>query len=79
MTIDKTWTVMNDLEEAFSAINAMDFLAEQLQMAIDSQNELEIVDACLAMNSFIPMSAANRDYQAYLAWVDAGNTIEEAD
>ena len=27
----------------------------------------------------IPFDPANTDYQAYLAWVDAGNTIEEAD
>jgi hypothetical protein len=32
-----------------------------------------------AMNAFIPMSAANTDYQAYLEWVDEGNTAEEAD
>ena len=29
--------------------------------------------------AFIPMSEGNTDYQAYLAWVDEGNTAEEAD
>ena len=28
---------------------------------------------------FIPIDTANTDYIAYLAWVDAGNTIEDAD
>ena len=27
---------------------------------------------------FIPLSTANRDYQQYLEWVDAGNTAEAA-
>ena len=28
---------------------------------------------------FVPKDNANTDYQDVLAWVDAGNTIEEAD
>ena len=27
----------------------------------------------------VPICAGNTDYQAILLWVDAGNTIEEAD
>ena len=27
----------------------------------------------------VPMDTGNRHYQAILKWVDAGNTIEEAD
>lgn len=29
--------------------------------------------------AFIPFDEANTDYQAYLEWVDEGNTAEEAD
>jgi hypothetical protein len=28
---------------------------------------------------FVPIDENNRDYQEILKWVDAGNTIEEAD
>tara|TARA_A100001391_G_scaffold57302_3_gene35026 strand:+ start:1094 stop:1270 length:177 start_codon:yes stop_codon:yes gene_type:complete len=28
---------------------------------------------------YIPFDEENRDYQEYLAWVDKGNTAEEAD
>ena len=29
--------------------------------------------------AFIPFDPANTDYQEYLEWVNAGNTIQEAD
>lgn len=33
----------------------------------------------LVDNVFIPFDPANTDYQAYLKWLDAGNTPEAAD
>jgi hypothetical protein len=33
----------------------------------------------LTDNAFIPFDPANIDYQAYLKWLDAGNTPEAAD
>jgi len=30
-------------------------------------------------NAFIPFDSANTDYQAYLAWIEQGNTPEPAE
>lgn len=33
----------------------------------------------IADNAFIPFDPANTDYQKYLAWLEEGNTPQEAD
>ena len=48
---------------------------------IKNRNE-SIVENIIQRKSdgvFIPFDLGNTDYQAYLAWVDEGNTAEEAD
>ena len=33
----------------------------------------------ISADAIIPFDPANTDYQAYLAWVEDGNTVEPAD
>ena len=42
-------------------------------------NQLSTSVLRLADNAYIPFDPANTDYQAYLKWVEAGNTPEPAD
>ena len=45
----------------------------------DSEGNLANAILRVADNAFIPFDPANTDYQAYLKWVEAGNTPEPAD
>ena len=64
----KHWDVMNKLEEAFSNINSISFMMEQLQEAVDSNNYDKIVDVCLALNAFLPVYTDNWDRKFKEAW-----------
>ena len=66
--MDKTWTVMNDLEEAFNQITTFSFLLEQLQQAIDQHDAQRIVDTTAALNAFYPPYCQNWDDKFNKAW-----------
>ena len=66
--IDKTWTVMNDLEDAFNQITTFSFLLEQLQEAVDAGDAQRIVDTTAALNAFYPPYCQNWDNKFCKAW-----------
>lgn len=50
------------------------YLANDVRTGEPSTTILRLSD-----NAFIPFDPDNTDYQAYLKWVEAGNTPEPAD
>ena len=68
MTIDKTWKVMNDLEDAFSQITTFSFLLDKLQKAVDVGDTQRIVDTTAALNAFYSPYCDNWDDKYKVAW-----------
>ena len=66
--IDKTWTVMNDLQEAFNQINTFSFLLDQLKEAVDAGDSQQIIDTTAALNAFYPPYCDNFDKKFSKAW-----------
>ena len=68
MTDNKTWTVMNDLQESFNQINTFSFLIDQLQEAVDAGDSQRIVDNTAALNAFYSPYCDNWDDKFKKAW-----------
>lgn len=66
--IDKNWTVMNNIQEAFNNINTLDFLLEKLQQAVDEDDTTQIVDVTAALNSFLPIYEQEFNRKFKQAW-----------
>lgn len=65
---DKTWTVMNDLNDAFNQITTFSFLLDKLQEAVDAGDAQRIVDTTAALNAFYPPYVDNWDSKYKDAW-----------
>ena len=66
--IDKTWTVMNDLEESFNKITTFSFMLDKLQEAVDADDKLQIVNITAALNAFYPVYVSDFDAKFKTAW-----------
>ena len=68
MTDNKTWTVMNDLQDSFNQINTFSFLLDQLQEAVDADDSQRIIDTTAALNAFYSPYCDNWDDKFKKAW-----------
>ena len=67
-TVSKTWDVMNQLEEAFSNINSISFMLEELTEAMDNNRMDAAHDIAHALNAFMPVYTDNWDRKFKQAW-----------
>lgn len=65
---DKTWKVMNDLQESFNNITTFSFLLDKLQEAVDADDKLQIVDITAALNAYYPVYVSDFDNKFQTAW-----------
>jgi hypothetical protein len=67
-TISKNWDVMNKLEEAFSNINSISFMLEELTEAMDNNRMDQAHDIAHALNAFLPVYTDKWDRSFKTAW-----------
>tara|TARA_Y100000385_G_scaffold212868_1_gene221199 strand:- start:3332 stop:3604 length:273 start_codon:yes stop_codon:yes gene_type:complete len=65
---DKTWTVMNDLEQSFSRVSTIEFLSDKLVEASDNGRYSDVVDISHALLAYIPVYTKDFDEKFKKCW-----------
>lgn len=74
MNYNKTWEVMNNLEEAFNKISTVEFLAEELIIAVNKDDMNHVNNIANALLAYLPVYTENYDRASKRAW---NNTVGE--
>ena len=74
MKYNKTWEVMNDLEESFNRIVAIEKMIEDLNDAVNHGDHDAIVDLTAAMTAYMPVYIRQYEKASQRAW---NNTVVE--
>ena len=74
ITYNKTWEVMNDLEESFNRITALEKMIDDLNDAVNCGDQDAIVDLSAAMIAFMPVYIRQYEKASQRAW---NNTVTE--
>lgn len=81
MTIDyqKTWEVMNGLEEAFNNIATIEFLVKELNYAIQVDESTLIEGTAKALKEYLPVYISNYEKASRRAWNNTVVKVAEVD
>ena len=74
ITYNKTWEVMNDLEESFNRIITLTGMIDDLNDAVNCGDQDAIVDLSAAMTAFMPVYIRQYEKASRRAW---NNTVTE--
>ena len=81
MTIDyqKTWEVMNGLEEAFNKIATIEFMVDELNDAVSRNDTEQIVDVSAALMAYLPVYLSHYEKASRRAWNNTVVKVAEDD
>jgi hypothetical protein len=81
MTIDyqKTWEVMNGLEEAFNKIATVEFMVDELNDAVSRNDTQQIVDISHALMAYLPVYLSHYEKASRRAWNNTVVKVAEDD
>ena len=74
MSYNKTWEVMNDLEDSFNRIVALEKMIDDLNDAVNNDDRDAIVDLSAAMTAYMPVYIRQYEKASRRAW---NNTVTE--
>jgi len=74
MNYNKTWEVMNDLEESFNNIVSIEFMISELNEAVNRCDMNYVNDITAALTAFLPVYKERYDRASKRAW---NNTVSE--
>lgn len=75
MDYNKTWEVMQGLEDAFNRVTTIETLVNDLETAVNSNNMDEIATISKAISAYLPTFIIQYDKASKRAW---NNTVLEA-
>ena len=81
MTIDyqKTWEVMNGLEEAFNKIATVEFMVDELNDAVSRNDPQQLVDISHALMAYLPVYVSHYEKASRRAWNNTVVKVAEDD
>ena len=81
MTIEyqKTWEVMNQLEEAFNKIATVEFMVDELNDAVSRNDTQQIVDISAALMAYLPVYLSHYEKASRRAWNNTVVKVAEDD
>ena len=81
MTIEyqKTWEVMNELEQAFNKIATVEFMVDELNEAVCRNDTQEIVVISAALMAYLPVYLSHYERASRRAWNNTVVKVSESD
>ena len=75
----KTWEVMNGLEEAFNKIATIEFMVDELNDAVSRNDTQQIVDISAALMAYLPVYLSHYEKASRRAWNNTVLKVAEDD